>query len=114
MPVDDRSVYPYQEENLMSRTNQHDTPESTTGATRQAVDQRRIPQPDTSDPMTAGPTPSPKDAAVSKVEIPQYRRRAILAIWAAAALPMAALAWLVAPADADRRGLRAHGEGANR
>jgi hypothetical protein len=39
---------------------------------------------------------------VSQVEIPQYRRRAILAIWAAAALPMAALAWLVAPALADR------------
>jgi membrane protease YdiL (CAAX protease family) len=36
------------------------------------------------------------------VEIRQYRRRAILAVWAAAALPMAALAWLVAPALADR------------
>jgi hypothetical protein len=42
------------------------------------------------------------DAADSKVEIPQYRRRAIFAVWAAAALPMAALAWLVAPAVADR------------
>jgi membrane protease YdiL (CAAX protease family) len=41
------------------------------------------------------------DAAVS-VEIPQLGKRAILKIWAAAALPMAALAWLVAPALADR------------
>ena len=41
------------------------------------------------------------EAAVS-VEIPQYKRRAIFAIWAAAALPMAALAWLGAPALADR------------
>ena len=38
----------------------------------------------------------------STVEIPQYRRLAILAVWAAAALPMGALAWLVAPALADR------------
>jgi uncharacterized protein len=44
------------------------------------------------------------DAAVSTVEIPQYRLRAILAVWAAAALPMAALAWLVAPALEDRFG----------
>jgi uncharacterized protein len=41
-------------------------------------------------------------AAISEVEIPQYRRRAIVAVWAAAALPMAVLAWLVAPALADR------------
>src|SRR3712207_3212795 len=43
------------------------------------------------------------DAAVS-VEIPQYSRRAILAIWAAAALPMAAAAWLVTPLLADTFG----------
>src|SRR5688572_26552794 len=42
------------------------------------------------------------DAAVSSVEIPQLRIRGILAVWAAAALPMAVLAWLVAPALADR------------
>src|SRR5918996_2117763 len=41
------------------------------------------------------------DATVS-VEIPQYRKRAIFTVWAAAALPMAALAWLVAPVLADR------------
>src|SRR5919201_3651573 len=44
----------------------------------------------------------PSRAADSAVAIPQLGRRAILAIWAAAALPMAALAWLVAPALADR------------
>src|SRR5919202_931516 len=44
----------------------------------------------------------PSRAADSAVEIPQLGRRAILAIWAAAALPMAALAWLVAPVVADR------------
>src|ERR687883_1143287 len=44
----------------------------------------------------------PSRAAESAVEIPQLGRRAILAIWAAAALPMAALAWLVAPVVADR------------
>jgi CAAX protease family protein len=45
--------------------------------------------------------PSRVDAAVA---IPQYRKRAILAIWAAAALPMAALAWIVAPAIEGRFG----------
>jgi uncharacterized protein len=86
----------------MLRTKQHDTPEPRTRSTRHALDQRRSPQPDTSHPLTGGSTPGPKDAAVSKVEIPQYRRRAILAVWAAAALPMAALAWLVAPAVVDQ------------
>ena len=45
---------------------------------------------------------SPRDAAVSNVEIPQLHKRAIVAVWAAAALPMAVLAWLIAPALADR------------
>ena len=53
-------------------------------------------------PLTEGVSPSHADATVSKVEIPQYRLRTILAVWAAAALPMAALAWLVAPALAER------------
>jgi membrane protease YdiL (CAAX protease family) len=53
-------------------------------------------------PLTEGVRASRADAAVFTVEIPQYRRRAILAIWAAAALPMAALAWLIAPALKDR------------
>jgi len=86
----------------MLRTKQHDTPEPTTRAPRHALDQRQSSQLDTSHPLTEGSTAGPKDAAVSKVEIPQYRRRTILAIWAAAALPMAALAWLVAPAIAER------------
>ena len=52
-------------------------------------------------PLTEAAAPARAYAAASKVEIPQLRRRAILAIWAAAALPMAVLAWLVAPALAD-------------
>jgi CAAX protease family protein len=87
----------------MLRTKQHDTPEPTTRATRHALDQRRSPQPDTSQSLTEGSASAAStDAAGSSVEIPQYRRRTILALWAAAALPMAALAWLVAPAIADR------------
>jgi uncharacterized protein len=42
------------------------------------------------------------DTALSSVEIPQLRMGGIFAVWAAAALPMAALAWLVAPALEDR------------
>ena len=38
------------------------------------------------------------------VTVTQYTRRGILAIWAAAALPMAALSWIVAPAIADGGG----------
>lgn len=57
---------------------------------------------DVSLPLAEGATPVRASAAVSRVEIPQYRRRAILAVWAAAAAPMAALAWLVAPAVEDR------------
>ena len=52
---------------------------------------------------TAVPVPgrSPGDRAVT---ITQYSRRAIVAIWAAAALPMGVLAWIVAPAIAAGRG----------
>jgi uncharacterized protein len=56
---------------------------------------------DVSIPLKEGATQQ-HAAAVSSVEIPQYRPLAILAVWAAAALPMAALAWLVAPALAVR------------
>jgi membrane protease YdiL (CAAX protease family) len=55
---------------------------------------------DVSYPLIQATTTSRADAATSQLEIPQLGRRAILAIWAAAALPMAALAWLVAPAVA--------------
>ena len=50
--------------------------------------------------MVAGETAADAEAAAS-VEIPQYTVLRILAVWAAAALPMAALAWLVAPALED-------------
>ena len=56
----------------------------------------------TSFTATAGVVPAPADQAPAKVEIPQYGIRRILVVWAAAALPMAALAWLVAPALEDR------------
>jgi membrane protease YdiL (CAAX protease family) len=46
--------------------------------------------------IAVAPSPSPA-VERSSVTIPQYSRRAIFAIWAAAALPMAALAWIVAP-----------------
>jgi membrane protease YdiL (CAAX protease family) len=42
------------------------------------------------------------DSAVSQVEVPQYGGWAIFSIWAAAAVPMAVLAWLMAPALAGR------------
>ena len=51
-----------------------------------------------SHPLTQATQPTD---APGSVDIPQYRRRAIVAIWAAAALPMAALAWLVAPTLED-------------
>ena len=57
---------------------------------------------DTTLPLTE--TQSRADAAASAVAIPQYSGRAIFAIWAAAALPMAAAAWLVTPLLADRFG----------
>ena len=50
---------------------------------------------------TAGVVPSPAHQAPASVAIPQYGIRRILAVWAAAALPMGALAWLVAPALKD-------------
>ena len=55
-----------------------------------------------SHPLTRPRMPVRVDTAELAVEIPQYSRRGILAIWAAAALPMAALAWVVAPVVAAR------------
>lgn len=40
-----------------------------------------------------------------EVTVTQYSRRGIFAIWAAAALPMGALSWIVAPAIADGNGI---------
>lgn len=45
---------------------------------------------------------SPQDGEVT---VTQYSKRAIVAIWAAAALPMGALSWIVAPAIADGNGI---------
>jgi membrane protease YdiL (CAAX protease family) len=50
---------------------------------------------------TARAVPSTADRATTKIAIPQYGIRRILAVWAAAALPMGALAWIVAPALKD-------------
>jgi membrane protease YdiL (CAAX protease family) len=47
---------------------------------------------------TARVVTSPARQAPASVVIPQYGVGRILAVWAAAALPMGALAWLVAPA----------------
>jgi hypothetical protein len=52
------------------------------------------------DPSVTEETSADRDTADS-VEIPQYSILKILAVWAAAALPMGALAWLVAPALDD-------------
>src|SRR3712207_9437900 len=50
-------------------------------------------------PRTATATAAPARAARA---IPQLGRRQIAKVWAAAALPMGALAWVVAPQVADR------------
>jgi membrane protease YdiL (CAAX protease family) len=50
----------------------------------------------------APPTAQPAAArSTDRAALPQYSVRQILAIWAAAALPMGVLAWIVAPAVAD-------------
>lgn len=51
-----------------------------------------------------GPPPSRTHSPQAAIAVTQFRRRSVLAIWAAAALPMAALAWIVAPAFADGTG----------
>jgi membrane protease YdiL (CAAX protease family) len=52
----------------------------------------------------AVPRPAAEPAAATPIDVrvPQYSRRRIAAIWAAAALPMAFLAWALAPWLADR------------
>ena len=56
----------------------------------------------TLNPQTIDHGRSPQNGEVT---VTQYSRRGILAIWAAAALPMGALSWIVAPAIAAMRGL---------
>jgi CAAX protease family protein len=50
----------------------------------------------------ARPIGAPREAVGRYGAVRQYSLAEILAVWAAAALPMAVLAWLVAPALADR------------
>jgi uncharacterized protein len=69
-------------------------------ASRKGIDQQRRTQMSTLFPPL--PATDRADATTSSVEIPQLRIPGIFAVWAAAALPMAALAWLVAPVLADR------------
>jgi membrane protease YdiL (CAAX protease family) len=57
---------------------------------------------DVSYPLTEATTSSRADSAGAGIAIPQLGKRAILTVWAAAALPMAALAWILAPLLADR------------
>jgi len=52
-------------------------------------------------PLTSEDLTSQADLAAPQVEIRQYGLSAIIAVWAAAAIPMAALAWLAAPALKD-------------
>ena len=51
--------------------------------------------------ITASARPTVTAPETGAVTITQYRRRQIYAIWAAAAIPMGVLAWIVAPAIAD-------------
>jgi uncharacterized protein len=59
-------------------------------------------------PIAAPPTAAQPTAAraTDRTEPPQYSLRQILAIWAAAALPMGFLAWIVAPMLRDQLGGR--------
>jgi CAAX protease family protein len=55
-------------------------------------------------PTIAAPRPAAQPTAArstGRVALPQYSLRQILCVWAAAALPMALLAWVVAPLIAD-------------
>jgi membrane protease YdiL (CAAX protease family) len=53
-------------------------------------------------PADGASTPATRSTSTTQVAIRQYGVVEILAVWAAAALPMAVLSWLVAPALADR------------
>ncbi len=47
------------------------------------------------------PAPDTRSPQRAPVFIPQYRKRGILAVWAAATVPMGVLSWVVAPRLAD-------------
>ena len=61
----------------------------------------------TINPQRPQPTDTDRSRRTGAVTVTQYSRRGILAIWAAAALPMGALSWIVAPAIADGSGIEA-------
>src|ERR671915_314704 len=63
----------------------------------QQTKQGRVPM-NVSRPLTHARS---RAGVADSVEIPQYSRSAIVAIWAAAALPMAAAAWLVTLVESD-------------
>src|SRR3954452_5965603 len=54
-------------------------------------------------PLVAQPTAAP---STGRAQVPQYSLRQILAVWAAAAIPMGLLAWIVAPWLSDQLGGR--------
>src|SRR4051812_15946463 len=55
----------------------------------------------TVDQERPAPTQEEHAPGVGAITVTQYSRGSVLAIWAAAAVPMGALAWIVAPAIAD-------------
>ncbi len=59
----------------------------------------------TTDRVDPAVSDSDGQARPGAITVTQYSRRAIIAIWAAAALPMGALSWIVAPAIADGGGI---------
>jgi membrane protease YdiL (CAAX protease family) len=50
------------------------------------------------DPTIEAMTTTLETSAPAETDLPQYSKARVLAVWAAAALPMGALAWIVAPA----------------
>jgi uncharacterized protein len=52
--------------------------------------------------MYSTATPTPASATTTKPDLPQLGLRGIVGVWAAAAVPMGLLAWVVAPLIADQ------------
>ena len=68
-------------------------------STASAPDRRPVSIPTTGASETATPhaAPGPSLTGIDPKPLPQYSLGKILAVWAGAALPMAAMAWVVAP-----------------
>ena len=59
--------------------------------------------------MTSTPTHSPPVGTDRRAkELPQYSFRRILAVWAAATIPMSVLGWIIAPFQSTWMGLITH------